>query len=301
MAGNPVFRKFDKDVRSGGYAGFGTSQPTAAPGWAPGAQRGYGHYGAQGYNAAGQQGYQQYGGYQPAGGYGVPATQARMTLDDVASKSLILFGIVIVMAVGSWVVTARSMDAGTSTGGALWLGGMIVTLVLGFVIAMKRTISVPLILLYAVAEGAFLGAVSAFFNSMYPGIVGEAILATLCVFGGVLLGYKTGVVRVTARSRRIFMYMLLGYALFAIINVVLVLTGVLSGFGVGGSGPLGIAISVFAVALASYSLAVDFDSIENGIAAGAPQKTSWLMAYGLMVSVVWLYVEMLRLFARLRD
>ena len=75
----------------------------------------------------------------------------------------------------------------------------------------------------------------------------------------------------------------------------------LGGFGIGGSGPLGIAISIFAVALASYSLAIDFDSISDGVRAGVPEKTSWLLAYGLLVSVVWLYIEMLRLLARLRD
>ena len=132
-------------------------------------------------------------------------------------------------------------------------------------------------------------------------MVGQAILATLCVFGGMLLGYKTGVIRVTARSRRIFAGMLIGYLLFALVNFVLVLTGLQSGFGIGGSGALGIGISLFAVALASYSLAIDFDSIQQGVNAGVPRQTSWLMAYGLMLSVVWLYVEMLRLIARLRD
>lgn len=302
MAGNPVFSNFDKNLRSGQYAGFGGGQqqsyqqPYPQSGGMP--QQGFPGQPTQGYGYPPQPGYG-----QQAPGYGAPGApaQRRMTLDDVVMKSLALFGIVLVVAAGSWVVTSHSMDQGTGAGAFLWLGGMIVTLVLGFVIAMKKTISVPLIILYALAEGAFLGAVSAFFNARYPGVVGEAVLATLCVFGGVLVGYRSGLIKVTSRSRRIFMYMLIGYTLFALVNFVLVMTGMLSGFGVGGSGALGIAISLFAVALASYSLAVDFDSIENGVAAGVPEKTSWLLAYGLMVSVVWLYVEMLRLLSRLRD
>lgn len=258
MASNPVFKKFDQDVRRGSYAGFN-------PGYAP------------------------------------QTASARMTVGDVMNKSMILFAIVIVFAGASWTAVDRSVEAGQNLGGMLWMGGMIVTLVLGFIIGMKKKISVPLILLYAVAEGVFLGAVSAFFNRLYPGIVGEAVLATLCVVAGMLLGYRSGLIKVTARARRIFAFLMLGYLIFALVNLVLVLTGVLSGFGVGGSGPIGIAISAFAVLLASYSLAVDFDSIENGVRAGVPEKTSWLLGYGLMVSVVWLYVELLRLFARLRN
>lgn len=276
MASNPVFRNFDKDLSRGQYAGFGSGQ------------------GAYPYPGAPA---------QPMG-YGVPSAapaQARMTMGDVMNKSLVLFGIVLAFAAVSWQLTQTSADAGTGLGGMLWLGGMVVTLVLGFIIAMKKKISVPLIITYAVAEGVFLGAVSAFFESMYPGVVTSAVMATLCVFAGVLLGYRAGIIRVTARSARIFMFLLIGYGLFALVNFGLVATGVLEGFGVGGAGPLGLAISAFAILLASYSLAVDFDSISDGVSAGVPQKTSWLMAYGLMVSVVWLYVELLRLFSRLRQ
>ena len=281
MAGNPVFSKFERDLRSGQVSQF----------QAGGGQRGHGFP------------------QQPASGpmynptFGAPQAQPeRMTLDDVVSKSLNLFALLLVVAAGSFFVADRAIDSQTSsTALGLWAGGGIVAFVLSLVIAFRKSISVPLILAYTVFEGLFLGAASAFFNSAYPGVVGQAILATLCVFGGMLLGYKTGVIKVTARSRRIFAGMLIGYLLFAIVNFVLVLTGLQSGFGIGGSGALGIGISLFAVALASYSLAIDFDSIQQGVDAGLPRQTSWLMAYGLMVSVVWLYVEMLRLISRLRD
>lgn len=283
MSNNPVFTKFERDLRGGQYAGFDAGRQQGGGSW-PGAQ-----------------GMPQYQGQiQP--GFGARAQSDRMTMDDVVTKSLNLFGLLIVVAGVSFVVANRAIDTqASSTALGLWAGGGIVAFVLSLVIAFRKGISVPLILAYTLFEGVFLGAISAFFNEAYPGVVAQAVLATMCVFGGVLLGYKTGVIKVTQRSRRIFAGMLVGYLLFALVNFVLVLTGLQSGFGIGGSGALGIGISLFAVALASYSLAVDFDDIANGVQAGVPSKTSWLMAYGLMVSVVWLYVEMLRLISRLRD
>lgn len=307
MASNPVFNRFNDDLSKGRltdaqpqYGQFSTPEQQQASRY--GYQDGYPQQQPQqGYP---QQGYPQQPQFaQPdlEKMYGAPsatATQSgRMTVDDVVTKSLSLFGVLLVFAAVGWFVGKESQGAGM----ALWLGGMIVGLVIGFVISFKRVISVPLILLYAVCEGLFIGAASGFFNQLYPGVVGEAVLATLCVFAGMFVGWRSGLIRVTERSRKIFGMMLVGYLLFALVNVVLVWTGALSNpFGVGGSGPLGIIISVFAVGLASYSLAVDFDTIQRGVAARLPQKYSWLMAHGLLVSVVWLYIELLRLFARLQ-
>ncbi|MBB2894611.1 Bax inhibitor-1/YccA family protein [Flexivirga oryzae] len=307
MASNPVFNRFNEDLSKGRltdgqpqYGQFGTPE-----------QQQQARYGYQGE----QPGYpqQQYPGYPPQGQFGQPApdlekmygapaataTQSgRMTLDDVVTKTLGLFGVLLVFAAVGWFVGKENQGAGM----ALWLGGMIVGLVIGFVISFKRVISVPLILAYAVCEGLFVGAASGFFNTVYPGIVAEAVLATFCVFAGMFVGWKFGLIRVTERSRKIFGLMVVGYLLFALVNVALVWTGVMSNpFGVGGSGPLGIIISVFAVGLASYSLAVDFDSIQRGVNARLPEKYSWLMAHGLLVSVVWLYIELLRLFARIQS
>ena len=278
MASNPVFRQFDRNLRSGQYAVVGSPAPV-------------GNNGGFSFPTSGVPG----PSYQPQ------VTPAGVTMGDVTTRALAMFAVVLVVAATAWTVTVRSMEAGTGLGGLLWLGGMIVTLVLGVIIAFMRTVPVPLILLYAVAEGAFLGAVSATFDSMYPGVVRQAVIATMCVLGGVLLGYRLGVIRVTSRSRRIFMFLLIGYTLFALVNFILVWTGVLGSFGVGGTGPLGLIISVVAVLLASYSLAVDFDSIDDAIRMGAPRKTAWTLAFGLMVTLVWLYVELLRLFARSRD
>ncbi len=182
-----------------------------------------------------------------------------------------------------------------------WIAGMVGGLIVGLVIAFKKTISVPLIVGYALLEGVFVGAFSRVMERAYPGLVATAVLATLCTFAGMFLGYKSGLIKVTSKSRRIFGFALMGYVLFSLVNVIALFAGWTTGWGFGGSGMLGIAISVLGVGLASYSLAVDFDTIGSAVRMGAPQKYSWLLAHGLIVSLVWLYIEIVRLLARLRD
>lgn len=296
MASNPVFDRFDKDLNKGEYASIG--QPQYGQ-YAPPPQQGQPGSAGQWTQtpAAGAAAYQQ----NLENMYNSPSATAaqtgRMTMNDVVMKSLGLFAVLVIVAAAAWVACDRNPGLTVP----LWAGGAIVGLVLVFVVSFKKNVSPPLIVLYAVAEGAFLGAVSRTFENAFPGVVGQAVLATLCVFVGMYALFFTGVIKVTERSRKIFMMALLGYVLFALVNAVLVWTGVLSGFGVGGNGGWGIVISLIAVGLAAYSLAIDFDSIQRGVNAGLPEKYSWLMAFGLMVTVVWLYVELLRLFARMRN
>ena len=283
MASNPAFNRIEKDAQTG-YAGFG-GQPVGATHSAAASQAA----------TAGMTAQQLQDLYnQPTAG---PVETRRVTMDDVIMKTLGLFAIVLVTAVAGWTVAAANPDAGS----ALWIGGMIGTLVLGLVIAFKKALSVPLILLYAVVEGLFMGAVSEFFNDRYPGIVGQAVLATLSTFAGMFLAYRFGLIKVTAKFRRIMTMMIFGYAIFAVTNFIFAVFWSDSPFGFGGSGPVGIGISLFAVGLAAFTLALDFDSIETAIRSGAPQRYSWLLAHGLIVTLVWLYIEFLRLFARLRE
>ncbi len=282
MAGsNPVFQRFDRQLQQDRYAGFG--QPRAAQPAGPTA------YQDQLSADALQEMYQ-----RPSAG---PLDTGRLTVDDVIMKAIGLFALVVVAAGVSWVVTAGAPQLTMP----VWLLGMFGGLVVGLVIAFKKTVSVPLIVGYSVLQGAFVGAISRVLEVAYPGIVTTAVIATLCTFAGMLLGYKTGLIRVTARSRRIFGFALLGYLLFSLVNLVSLFAGWTTGWGFGGSGLLGIGISLLGVGLASYSLAVDFDSIDEAVRAGVPQKYSWLMAHGLIVSLVWLYLEILRLLARLRE
>lgn len=282
MASNPAFNRIEKDARSG-YAGFG-GQPQQ--------QAMSASYAAQDAMTADQ--LQEMYNSQSAG----PVQTRRVTMDDVIMKTLGLFAIVLITGAIGWVVSANNEAAGFG----LLMGGMIGTLVLGLVIAFKKTLSVPLIIGYAVLEGFFVGAVSEFFNS-YPGwegIVPQAVLATLSTFVGMFLAYKFGLIKVTAKFRRIMTMAIIGYALFSVVNFIYAIV-TNTQFGIGGTGALGIGISIFAVGLASFSLALDFDAIEGAIRTGAPQKYSWLLAHGLIVTLVWLYIEFLRLFARLRE
>jgi len=287
---NPAFNRIEKDAKDG-YAGFGgqpagMTQPTAASQAA-----------TAGMTA--QQLQELYN--QPAAG---PVETRRVTMDDVIMKTLGLFAIVLVTGAIGWAVAAANQQLGF----LVWMGGAIATLVLGLVIAFKKTLSVPLIVLYAAVEGLFVGAVSQFFALMFDdpntppfqGIVAQAVMATVATFAGMFLAYKFGLIKVTARFRRIMTMMIFGYAIFAVVNFIFA-TVTNTQFGFGGSGGLGIAISVFAVGLASFTLALDFDAIEGAIRTGAPQKYSWLLAHGLIVTLVWLYIEFLRLFARLRQ
>ncbi len=284
MASNPAFNRIEKDAKDG-YAGFG------GPGASAAQQSAAAQAATAGMTA--QQLQDLYN--QPSAG---PVDTRRVTMDDVIMKTLGLFAIVVVFGAAGWTVAANSPSAGF----ALWMGGMIGTLVLGLVIAFRKTLSVPLILIYAVVEGLFMGAVSQWFNSVpgWEGIVPQAVLATLATFAGMFLAYKFGLIKVTERFRKIMTLAIIGYAIFAVVNFIYALVTNTS-FGIGGTGGLGIAISVFAVGLASFTLVLDFDSIDRAIASGAPEKYSWLLAHGLIVTLVWLYIEFLRLFARLRQ
>jgi uncharacterized YccA/Bax inhibitor family protein len=283
---NPVFSQVNREIQQG-YAGFGQQRtgqspqdaytPTATPGTQ---DRMTSEQLEHLYQAP------------PAG----PIQTGRVTFDDVVMKTLGMFVLLVAAAAGSWFLTRGNPGLLTP----IWIGGMVVGLGLGLAIAFMKKVSVPLIVLYAVVEGAFLGAFSLVMEQRWPGIVMTAVIATLCTFVGMFVGYRFGLIKVTSRSRKIFGMMLIGYLLFSFVNVIGLMLGWTSGWGFGGSGLLGIGISLLGVGLASYSLAVDFDDIQKAVSAGMPEKYSWLLAHGLIVTLIWLYIEMLRLLAILR-
>ena len=157
--------------------------------------------------------------------------------------------------------------------------------------------------LFGFAENPFvtgaIGSVRLYASSPLITPSGVAI-GTLCVFAAMLMLYKTGLVKVTAKFRSVVSMMLVGYLLFALVNLVFALV-TNTPFGIGGTGIIGIGISVFAIGLAAVTLMLDFDDIETAIATGAPVKYSWLLGMGLLVTLVWLYLEILRLLGRLRS
>lgn len=280
MANNPVFDRIDRQISQGGYAAFG--QRPAQPAYPSGVQD----------DLTPQQLQDLYNG-PPAG----PAQRGLVTTDDVVMKTLALFGLVLVFGAVSWFAVAATPSLTLP----LWLGGMVGTLVLGFAIAFKKTISVPLIVGYAMLEGVFVGSISSVFEQRWPGVVTTAVVATTATFAGMFLAYRTGLIKVNDKFRRVFGMALVGYMFFAIANFVAAMVGVGQGWGFGGSGPFGIIVSIIGVGLAAVSLAADFDAIDRAVAAGLPEKYSWLLAHGVIVSLVWLYLELLRLLARMRD
>ncbi|MDO0927365.1 Bax inhibitor-1/YccA family protein [Streptomyces sp. TG1A-8] len=276
---NPVFsrRGFSRD---NGYAGFNTAAQAGYAQGNPYAQNPY----AQ--NPYAQQG-AQYGAPPQA-----PAATGRMTMDDVVLRSALTLGTVAVGAVLAWALLPVS---GTSYG--LAFGAAIIAMVLALVQSFKRTPSPALILGYAAFEGVFLGVISEMYNSRWSGAPFQAVLGTMAVSAATLLVYKAGWIRVTARYARIGMAIAVAFVLVMAVNLLLVAFGVAEGGGLRSFGPLGVAVGVIAILLGAFFLTLDFKQIEDGIAYGAPRDESWLAAFGLTLTLVWIYVEMLRLVA----
>ncbi len=309
LGGNPIFN--GKNFRGA------TQAPPAPQAYGQGYGQNYGQapYG-QGYGQP-QYGQSQYGQPQtgwnpaqqgmssdqlqdmynrPAAG---PADSGRMTFDDVIMKTAACLAAVIAGAAVTLVV-AQGLATMLMLVGAL--GGFVLALVNTF----KKQPSPALILAYAALEGLFLGGLTRILDGMFPGVGLQAVIGTLSVFAVTLVLFKSGKVRATPKAMRFFMIALIGYAVFALINMVMMWTGaVQSPFGLRTSVeifgiPLGVFIGLLAIGLAAFSLIMDFTSIEAGVRSGAPQRFSWTAAFGLTVTLVWLYVEIIRLLAILR-
>jgi uncharacterized YccA/Bax inhibitor family protein len=217
-----------------------------------------------------------------------PDQMERMTYQDTIFKTLGGFAVLLVGAAVGWVFPV------------LAIVGAIAGLVLALVNIFKKKPSPPLILAYAFAEGLLVGGVSMFFSLMWDGIVPMALLGTLGVVGVTLALFANGKVRTSRRATKIFLVAIVGYAAFSLVNIVLMATGVVQGFGglrdfeIFGI-PLGIPLGILVVLLAAYSLVMDFEQVKRGVETGAPRIYGWTAAFGIMVTVVWLYLEILRL------
>ncbi|MFJ6455071.1 Bax inhibitor-1/YccA family protein [Paenarthrobacter sp. NPDC091669] len=298
LGGNPVFN--GKNFRGAKQAPPVPQNPygqqfNQAPGRAPSqVMDGHAAWSAQQQNMTNEQLQQMYN--QPAAG---PADTGRMTYDDVIMKTVACL-VVLVLGAGVTLFVAPALSTMLMIVGAL--GGFVLALVNTF----KKQPSPALILAYAGLEGLFLGGLTRILDGMYPGVGLQAVIGTLAVFGVTLVLFKSGKVRATPKMVRFFMIATIGYAVFALINMVMMWTGVVQSpfglrteveiFGI----PLGVFIGILAIGLAAFSLIMDFTSIEEGVRAGAPERYSWVAAFGLTVTLVWLYVEIIRLLAILR-
>ncbi|WP_310201743.1 Bax inhibitor-1/YccA family protein [Paenarthrobacter nitroguajacolicus] len=297
LGGNPVFN--GKNFRGAKQAPpvpqnpYGQQFNTA--GRAPGqVMDGQAAWSAQQQSMTNEQLQQMYN--QPAAG---PADTGRMTYDDVIMKTVACL-VVLVLGAGVTLFVAPGLSTMLMIVGAL--GGFVLALVNTF----KKQPSPALILAYAGLEGLFLGGLTRILDGMYPGVGLQAVIGTLAVFGVTLVLFRSGKVRATPKMVRFFMIATIGYAVFALINMVMMWTGaVQEPFGLRTSMtiagiPLGVFIGILAIGLAAFSLIMDFTSIEEGVRAGAPERYSWVAAFGLTVTLVWLYVEIIRLLAILR-
>ncbi|WP_082007957.1 Bax inhibitor-1/YccA family protein [Microbacterium mangrovi] len=245
------------------------------------------------------------------GAYAAPEAGAlqhgRMTVEDTVYKTIGLFAVLLVTAVVGWVwssSTIRETASGPTASMLPWLigaiGGFVLAMVVIFTSAKK--VRPALIFGYAAFEGLFVGAISLYFELIFPGIVLQASLATLAVVGVTLALFASGKVRASKRATKIWMIAMIGYMVFALLNVVLMLFNapVAGGmFGLYsmkiGPFPLGLIIGVLVVIMAAYSLVQDFDFIQQGVRNRAPRELGWLGGFGIMVTVVWLYLEILRI------
>ncbi|PZE67990.1 MULTISPECIES: Bax inhibitor-1/YccA family protein [unclassified Curtobacterium] len=220
-----------------------------------------------------------------------PVDTDRMSYEDTIVKTLLAFGVLVVGAVAGWNLPP-----------VVWIVGALVGFVLALVNTFKKKPSPGLILTYAFFEGLFVGGISGFYNTAFEGIVPQAVFGTLGVFFVTLLLFRSGKVRATPKATRFFLIAMVGYMAFSLVNLVLMWTGVTqSAFGLMGVTlfgiPLGVLIGVFVVLMAAYSLILDFDQIKTGVERGAPRIYAWTAAFGLIVTLVWLYLEILRILA----
>ncbi|WP_328769260.1 Bax inhibitor-1/YccA family protein [Streptomyces sp. NBC_00286] len=294
---NPVFsrRGFSRD---NGYAGF-NAQPQAG-GPAVGTQGNpYAQgspYAPQGGNPYAQNPYAQ-NPYAPQDvQHGAPPQAPpaadRMTMDDVIARSSMTLGTVVVGAVLAWALLPVSPSSW-----GLAIGAALIAMVLALVQVFKRKASPALILGYAAFEGVFLGVISEMFNSRWSGAPFQAVLGTMAIAGATLLVYRAGWIRVTARYARIGMTIAIGFVLIMAVNLLLVVFGIAPDGGLRSMGPLGAIVGILALVLGAFFLTLDFKQIEDGVAYGAPRQESWMAAFGLTMTLVWIYIEMLRLVA----
>ncbi|WP_369117786.1 Bax inhibitor-1/YccA family protein [Mycobacterium avium] len=277
---NPVFRSLPK--QSGGYAQFGTG---AAP--------------MQGYQA------------DPyAAPYATPYQETRasrpLTIDDVVTKTGITLAVLAASAVVSYFLVLSNVALAMPLTLVGALGGLGLVLVATFG---RKQDSPAIVLSYAVLEGLFLGALSFVFanfsvSSANAGVlIGEAVMGTFGVFFGMLVVYKIGAIRVTPKFTRMVVAALFGVLALMLGNFVLAMFGVGGGAGLGlrSGGPLAIIFSLVCIGIAAFSFLIDFDAADQMVRAGAPEKAAWGIALGLTVTLVWLYIEILRLLSYLQN
>jgi uncharacterized YccA/Bax inhibitor family protein len=230
------------------------------------------------------------------------APEKALTYEATIAKSFISFAVLILGAVGGWTITTANP--------ALGMGIVTFAAIGGFVLAMvnifKKEPVPALILAYALLEGFLLGAISLIFDAQWSGIVAQAVIATIVVVGVTLALFASGKIRASARATKIFLIGIVAYVVFSLVSLIMSMFGATTGqfglnsvevFGI----PLGLLIGPIVILLAAYSLVLDFDMIQRGVNNKAPAKFAWTGAFSIMVTVVWLYMQILQMLALSRN
>jgi uncharacterized YccA/Bax inhibitor family protein len=217
-----------------------------------------------------------------------------MSIRGTVNKTFVLTAILLFTGYFSWNL------AGTPYLGIAMIGGIIGGLVMALITAFKKTAAPITAPLYAALQGLAVGGISVTFEMSYPGIVVQAVTLTVAVLVALLLAYSSGVVKATENFKLGVVAATGGIMIMYLVSFVMSLFGMNVGF-LHDSSPLSIGISIVVVIVAALNLVLDFDFIESGANAGAPKYMEWYGAFGLMVTLIWLYMEILRLLAKLKD
>jgi uncharacterized YccA/Bax inhibitor family protein len=287
QSSNPVFR------RAEGFNGRAQTYPASGM-----------RYPAYGSPSA-QQGYDTYGGGRGTSRTDVGLDRGPMTIDSVVQKTGLTLGIVILAAAATWILTGDPTGFGPDRDTAvrsLYLlsmlgafGGFALSMVNSF----KRVVSPALVMAYAVLEGIFVGAFSKVLEASFGnGIVVGAVAGTFAAVAGTLAAYRFFNIKVSDKFRTWVVAAMFGFVAISLLDVVLGLFHTSIGFN--GFGPVGLLSSILGLGLGVLMLILDFDFVERGIAAGLPERESWRAAFGLTVTIIWIYIELLRLLAILR-
>ena len=219
-------------------------------------------------------------------------TPQRLTMDDVVIKTGVLLGTLVVTGALAWAA-----DVG--------MGVVLIAALVGFGLAMvntfKKEVSPALVIAYAACEGVFLGGISKVYETAYSGIVVQAAIGTSALFFGVLWAYKSGRLKATPKFTKMVVGAGFGVLGLMIVNLLASLIGGGDGLGLRSGGGIAILFSLACIAIASMFFVLDFDQAERMVAAGVPERESWRIAFGLVVTLVWLYLEVLRLLSYFRD
>lgn len=222
-----------------------------------------------------------------------------MSLNGTVNKTGILLLLSVLTAAFAWSQVEFTEEGAVGAGLYLW-GGLIGGFVLALVTTFKKTWAPVTAPMYALVEGLFLGAISAMYNHMYHGIVLQAVMLTMGTLFALLFAYRSGLIKATENFKLGVVAATGGIALVYLATIVLGFFGVNIPL-IHESGIVGIGFSLFVIVIAALNLVLDFDFIENGVEQGAPKYMEWYGAFGLMVTLVWLYIEFLRLLSKLNS